>query len=178
MYGPGPASAGERSPEGRVRVPEHHRRDASRRLQLRSADLRPCPPNGQHRGVSVARPPPHVREPPRDGRRRPSNGPRAARPQDAGDDAPVCPPLARPPARRRSASESRSNCHHYCHRRGTREGRRERRRASGHAADGNKWRRPGSNRGPRDYESVRPRFGGARLVAGGDAETLVGQGFP
>jgi hypothetical protein len=29
-----------------------------------------------------------------------------------------------------------------------------------------KWRRPGSNRGPRDYESDRPRFRRAALVAG------------
>jgi len=34
------------------------------------------------------------------------------RPQDPGDDAPLCPPLASSRARRRSASEPRSNCHH------------------------------------------------------------------
>src|SRR5262245_24849905 len=45
-------------------------------------------------------------------------------------------------------------------------------------AEKRKWRRPGSNRGPRDYESVRARVRRAGLVAAVDVETLAGQGFP
>jgi hypothetical protein len=39
------------------------------------------------------------------------------------------------------------------------------------------WRRPGSNRGPRDYESVHARSGRGRLDADYSAETLAAQGL-